>query len=261
MSKVNLNNLTSLQNEASAISIINNNNDAIETFSDDVLSRTGKTPNTMESQLDMNSNHLINLPEPVVGTEPVRLQDIETMVDPSQTGNVTSIATTSGGEGAIFSGNTGKVISKYTGNGIVKANAGVLSNAIQGTDFYQPGGTDVAVADGGTGASTALAGFNNLKQPATSSYVGAVQLATTTEANTGTDTAKAVTAAGVAAYYNGHINTSLSPYSKILRTFSSFPSANASLALTDQGNIVIPSNTSDRFHSEQYWQSYISWCN
>jgi hypothetical protein len=32
---------------------------------------------------------------------------------------------------------------------------GVLSIGVQGTDFYAPGGTDVALADGGTGASNA----------------------------------------------------------------------------------------------------------
>lgn len=40
--------------------------------------------------------------------------------------------------------------------GIVKntTTTGVLSIATEGTDYYKPGGTDVAVADGGTGAST-----------------------------------------------------------------------------------------------------------
>lgn len=40
--------------------------------------------------------------------------------------------------------------------GILKSttSTGVLSIAAQGTDYYAPGGTDVAVADGGTGAST-----------------------------------------------------------------------------------------------------------
>ena len=47
-------------------------------------------------------------------------------------------------------------------NGIVKSNGTTISAAIEGTDYYKPGGTDVAVADGGTGASTAGAALTNL---------------------------------------------------------------------------------------------------
>jgi len=39
---------------------------------------------------------------------------------------------------------------------------GILSIATAGTDYYAPGSTDVAVADGGTGASTAAAARTNL---------------------------------------------------------------------------------------------------
>lgn len=48
--------------------------------------------------------------------------------------------------------------------GILKntTTTGVLSIAACGTDYYCPGGTDVAVADGGTGASTAAGARTNL---------------------------------------------------------------------------------------------------
>lgn len=48
--------------------------------------------------------------------------------------------------------------------GILKntTTTGVLSIATAGTDYYNPGGTDVAIADGGTGASTAAAALSNL---------------------------------------------------------------------------------------------------
>ena len=39
---------------------------------------------------------------------------------------------------------------------------GVLSIGAQGTDYYAPGGTDVAIVDGGTGQSTAQLGINAL---------------------------------------------------------------------------------------------------
>lgn len=58
--------------------------------------------------------------------------------------------------------------------------------------------TDLSIAQGGTGASTASAAFNNLKQSASTSATGVVELATVAETDTGTDTARAVTPDGLA---------------------------------------------------------------
>lgn len=57
--------------------------------------------------------------------------------------------------------------------------------------------TDLAIADGGTAASTASAAFDNLKQAATTSATGVVELATTAETETGTDATRAVTPDGL----------------------------------------------------------------
>lgn len=66
--------------------------------------------------------------------------------------------------------------------------------------LYRSGGTDVAVADGGTGASNAAGARTNLGIVAASdTAAGIVELATSIEAVTGTDTGRAVTPAGVAA--------------------------------------------------------------
>lgn len=46
--------------------------------------------------------------------------------------------------------------------GLLKAATGVVSVATAGTDYYNPGGTDVAVVDGGTGASSASSARTNL---------------------------------------------------------------------------------------------------
>ena len=53
--------------------------------------------------------------------------------------------------------------------------------------------TDVGIAHGGTGASTASAAFTALKQDASATATGVVELATAAEVQTGTDTARAVT--------------------------------------------------------------------
>lgn len=73
----------------------------------------------------------------------------------SATGDVSSnTATAVDSEIALFSGTGGKTIKRATTTGILKGTSGVLSAATEGTDYYGPGGTDVAVTDGGTGRST-----------------------------------------------------------------------------------------------------------
>lgn len=69
-------------------------------------------------------------------------------------GDVTGQASSVDNEIALFSGTGGKTIKRATTTGLLKAASGVLSAAVAGTDYYNPGGTDVAVADGGTGRST-----------------------------------------------------------------------------------------------------------
>lgn len=47
-------------------------------------------------------------------------------------------------------------------DGLVEVASGTMGTATAGTDYYAPGSTDVAVADGGTGASTASGARTNL---------------------------------------------------------------------------------------------------
>lgn len=56
---------------------------------------------------------------------------------------------------------------------------------------------DLPISEGGTGASTAAAAFANLKQAATETATGVVELATSAEAAAGTDTVRAITPAGL----------------------------------------------------------------
>lgn len=79
--------------------------------------------------------------------------------DGAGTGDVTGPAASVDSEIALFSSTTGKVIKRATTTGLLKATSGVLDAAVAGTDYYNPGGTDVSVADGGTGRSTGTTAY------------------------------------------------------------------------------------------------------
>jgi len=91
MAKLTLDHLNNLQNENTAVALINDNSDLIETALENTLSRDGTTPNQMESNLDMNYWHILNLPEPASDTDPVRLIDLTNV---SQVTNVLHTAST-----------------------------------------------------------------------------------------------------------------------------------------------------------------------
>lgn len=111
----------------------------------------------------------------------------------------TNTATSVDSEIALFSGTSGKTLKRATQTGILKATSGVIgtatsgtdyapatsgsgilkgngsggtSTAVAGTDYYNPGGTDVAITDGGTGVSTLPSGI--LKGAGTSAITAAV---------------------------------------------------------------------------------------
>lgn len=77
MAKTTLNDLSGLTNPNTVVSTINANNDRIEAAFDNTLSRNGSSPNQMESNLDMNSYRIVNLPEPIHPTEPIRKADAD----------------------------------------------------------------------------------------------------------------------------------------------------------------------------------------
>lgn len=75
-SKITLTDLANLQNETTAVNAINNNNADITTAFNNTLSRDGTSPNQMSASLDMNSNRILNLATPLLGTDAARLVDL-----------------------------------------------------------------------------------------------------------------------------------------------------------------------------------------
>lgn len=79
---------------------------------------------------------------------------------PSSGGTVTtaSVVSANGFTGSVANPTTTPVITLTTSvTGVLKGNGTAMSAATQGTDYYAPSGTDVSVADGGTGVSSLTA--------------------------------------------------------------------------------------------------------
>ena len=128
MTKLVQDDIASLTNEQSALAALNSNYALLETFSDSVLSRDGTTPNQMTADLDMNSNQILNLPEPISATEPLRLQDLASFL---------------GGAGSI-----GTVQAQY----VTMATDGNLTS-----ERVLTAGTGITKTDGGAGSTVTIA--------------------------------------------------------------------------------------------------------
>lgn len=79
MAKITLSDIADIRHP-SAATTINANNALIETAIENTLSRDGTTPNQLTTDLDMNSNQIINLPKPNADTDVVRLQDLDEFI-------------------------------------------------------------------------------------------------------------------------------------------------------------------------------------
>jgi len=100
---ITLSNLANLQNQTTATNTINANNAAITAAFGTALYENG---DQMQGNLDMNSNHLLNLPAPSSSNEPVRLTDIQTL---TAGGSITFNQLPTGGT-------TGQVLKKNSGS-------------------------------------------------------------------------------------------------------------------------------------------------
>jgi hypothetical protein len=80
--------LSSIQNDPTAVSTLNTNFANIVTVFSDVLSLSGVTPNQMLNVLDMNSNQIINLPNPATANSPLRLSDLNKFIGGGTISNI-----------------------------------------------------------------------------------------------------------------------------------------------------------------------------
>lgn len=152
-----LTDLVNLENQTTAVNAINSNNASITTAFTNTLSRDGSSPNTMSANLDMNNNHIINLPTPTSNYDPVRFIDV----------------TTIGGGGSItvnplpVGGTVGQVLAKidstnfnatWTSPAVTNITVGttVITGGTNGRIHYTVGGVLGELTTSGSGTVVAL---------------------------------------------------------------------------------------------------------
>jgi hypothetical protein len=192
-------------------SIINDNFQAISAAFENSLGRQGTTPNSMNADIDMDSNDLLNVGD--IQTNRLYVDGVEFVPsDVSSVGDrgwspafaivsdsdrrVLQLTGYIGGEGTAPTENVGKYVGATQMETLI-AN-GVDIRGPQGASGAGTG--DMLAAQNLNDVASKPTAFSNIKQAATTTATGVVELATTTEAAAGVDTSRAVTPAGLTAF-------------------------------------------------------------
>ena len=88
MAKLTLNTIGS---RYGSIDALNDNSDLVEAAFENTLSRDGTGPNNMESDLDMDSNNIINLADGVNNTDAVNLRQVNGLIQSANDGNIVKL--------------------------------------------------------------------------------------------------------------------------------------------------------------------------
>lgn len=178
-------------------SLINTNFQNIEDALADAVSRSGGSPNSMSADFDMDGNDILNVGN--IDVESITIDGTEFVAD-----EVIAV----GEPGTAATITVGTVTTGAAGTSVIITNVGDETEAV--LNFTIPRG-DTGASGSGSGDMVAAQNLNdlaskptafaNIKQAATESATGVVELATTAEAAAGTDTTRAVTSAGLAAFF------------------------------------------------------------
>lgn len=144
---IELNDLVNLQNETTAVTLINKNSETIEGGFTTALNTTG---DQMLGTLDMNSNNIINLPTPATANSPLRLQDISSL----NAGTFTNIPSGgSTGDALVKKSNTSYDIEWSPNTADIAAGTGITTSSSNPTVISI---ANTAVTAGSYGSSSAI---------------------------------------------------------------------------------------------------------
>lgn len=230
MAKLTTTDITNITGaEETAIATINANFAAIETAMENTLSRDGTTPNTLTADLDVNSQDILNV------------NNIDA-VTVTISGNPITTAGFAKGDAATVT--VGTVTTGAAGSNAIVTNSGTTSAAV--LNFTIPRG-NTGASGAGTGDMLAAnnlsdlankpTAFSNIKQVASDTATGVVELATNAEVQTGTDTTRVITPAGLTAKEASVAEWRANTADRILTT-DVVNSAMAEVTLTDAATIA-----------------------
>lgn len=104
MTKITLSPIADLTQSTTAAATINSNFSTIQTAFDNTLSRDGTIPDQMLSNLDMNGNQIINLPNPISANSALRLADLNSFIGGGTINTIPAGGTT--GQALVKTSNT-----------------------------------------------------------------------------------------------------------------------------------------------------------
>jgi hypothetical protein len=161
MSKITLTPVSNPQNLTSLASTINANNTVIQTAFDNTLSRDGTSPDQMTSNLDMNSNQILNLPAPATMNSPARMQDVAS----NPTVTVPAVGTSGAAVGLLNTGWTQSGNNTWSGSNTFNGTAN-FTNTVSFSSLTLPSncvGSSQIVNNAVTNADMAQMAANTIK--------------------------------------------------------------------------------------------------
>lgn len=232
---------STFQNDSSAVAATAANNAAITTAFQDVLSLSGVTPNQMGSNLDMNSNQILNLPSPATMSSPARLQDVVT----NPTISVPPVGTSGATVPLLNANNTFSGNTTFSGTVTISGNGVALQG---GNNTFT--GTNTFSNNNAFNGNNSFAGNNT--HSGSETFSGTVSLPAATIANSNLTTMAAKSVKGNVSNVTGSVadltqtqlTTLVNPFTSSLSGAVPASSGGTVNFLRADGTFTVPSSSS-----------------